>query len=70
MQRGGQAEEVAQAIFWLLSDKASYVTGSFIDLAGGNKTGKLSDRMQQLLHPVLHQLKASRRCWQSPLCTS
>ncbi|WP_438918952.1 SDR family oxidoreductase [Kosakonia cowanii] len=35
MQRGGQAEEVAQAIAWLLSDKASYVTGSFIDLAGG-----------------------------------
>ncbi|HBB9751153.1 TPA: SDR family oxidoreductase [Escherichia coli] len=35
MQHGGQAEEVAQAIVWLLSDKASYVTGSFIDLAGG-----------------------------------
>ncbi|MDQ4430493.1 MAG: SDR family oxidoreductase [Yokenella regensburgei] len=35
MQRGGQPEEVAQAILWLLSDKASYVTGSFIDLAGG-----------------------------------
>lgn len=35
MQRGGQAEEVAQTIVWLLSDKASYVTGSFIDLAGG-----------------------------------
>ncbi|HHR6080709.1 TPA: hypothetical protein ACS7ZY_003105, partial [Providencia alcalifaciens] len=24
-----------QAIAWLLSDEASYVTGSFIDLAGG-----------------------------------
>ncbi|WP_312605380.1 SDR family oxidoreductase [Kosakonia cowanii] len=35
MQRGGQPEEVAQAIAWLLSDKASYVTGSFLDLAGG-----------------------------------
>ena len=35
MQRGGQPEEVAQAIAWLLSDKASYVTGSFIELAGG-----------------------------------
>ena len=35
MQRGGQPEEVAQAIVWLLSDKASYVTGSFIELAGG-----------------------------------
>lgn len=35
MQRGGQPEEVAQAIVWLLSEKASYVTGSFIELAGG-----------------------------------
>ncbi|MEG3134260.1 SDR family oxidoreductase [Rouxiella sp. T17] len=35
MQRGGQPEEVAQAIVWLLSDAASFVTGSFIDLAGG-----------------------------------
>lgn len=35
MQRGGQPEEVAQAIAWLLSEKASYVTGSFLDLAGG-----------------------------------
>lgn len=35
MQRGGRPEEVAQAIAWLLSDAASYVTGSFIDLAGG-----------------------------------
>ncbi|AVF35703.1 SDR family oxidoreductase [Rahnella sikkimica] len=35
MQRGGQPEEVAQAIYWLLSDSSSYVTGSFLDLAGG-----------------------------------
>lgn len=35
LQRGGQPEEVAQAILWLLSDEASYVTGAFIDLAGG-----------------------------------
>lgn len=35
MQRGGQPEEVAQAIAWLLSEKASYVTGSFLELAGG-----------------------------------
>nr|WP_142015798.1 SDR family oxidoreductase [Serratia fonticola] len=35
MQRGGQPEEVAQIITWLLSDAASYVTGSFIDAAGG-----------------------------------
>jgi len=35
MQRGGEASEVAEAISWLLSDKASYSTGTFIDLAGG-----------------------------------
>lgn len=35
MKRGGQPEEVAQAIVWLLSDKASYVTGSFMELSGG-----------------------------------
>jgi NAD(P)-dependent dehydrogenase (short-subunit alcohol dehydrogenase family) len=35
MKRGGQPEEVAQAIMWLLSDAASYVTGAFIDVAGG-----------------------------------
>ena len=35
MKRGGEPEEVANAIAWLLSDEASYVTGSFIDLAGG-----------------------------------
>lgn len=40
MQRGGQPEEVAQAICWLLSEKASYVTGSFLELAGGKYVGK------------------------------
>jgi len=35
MQRGGQAEEVAHAILWLLSDEASYVTGACLDVAGG-----------------------------------
>jgi NAD(P)-dependent dehydrogenase (short-subunit alcohol dehydrogenase family) len=35
MKRGGRPAEVAEAIVWLLSDEASYVTGSFIDLAGG-----------------------------------
>lgn len=35
MGRGGRAEEVAEAIIWLLSDKASYSTGSFIELGGG-----------------------------------
>jgi NAD(P)-dependent dehydrogenase (short-subunit alcohol dehydrogenase family) len=35
MQRGGTPEEVASAILWLLSDEASYVTGTFVDVAGG-----------------------------------
>jgi NAD(P)-dependent dehydrogenase (short-subunit alcohol dehydrogenase family) len=35
MKRGGTAEEVATAILWLLSDEASYTTGSFIDVSGG-----------------------------------
>ena len=35
MQRSGSAMEVAQAIVWLLSDEASYCTGTFIDVAGG-----------------------------------
>lgn len=35
MKRAGQAEEVAQAILWLLSDEASYVTGSIVDVTGG-----------------------------------
>jgi NAD(P)-dependent dehydrogenase (short-subunit alcohol dehydrogenase family) len=34
MQRGGQPEEVAQAIVWLLSDKASYVTGALSNWRG------------------------------------
>lgn len=35
MKRGGRAIEVAHAILWLLSDEASYTTGSFIDVTGG-----------------------------------
>ena len=35
MKRGGTAEEVAQAVLWLLSDEASYATGTFLDVAGG-----------------------------------
>lgn len=35
MQRGGTAEEVAEAILWLASPQASYSTGTFIELAGG-----------------------------------
>ena len=35
MRRGGQPEEVARAILWLLSDEASYSTGTFVDVSGG-----------------------------------
>lgn len=35
MKRGGQAEEVAQAILWLLSEQASYTTGAILDVTGG-----------------------------------
>lgn len=36
LKRGGTAQEVANAIMWLVSDEASYATGTFIDVAGGN----------------------------------
>ncbi len=35
MQRPGSADEVAQAVLWLMSDASSYTTGSLIDVAGG-----------------------------------
>jgi NAD(P)-dependent dehydrogenase (short-subunit alcohol dehydrogenase family) len=36
MKRGGRPEEIARAILWLLSDEASFTTGAFLDVAGGN----------------------------------
>ena len=35
MRRGGQPEEVAQAVLWLLSDESAFTTGTFIDVTGG-----------------------------------
>lgn len=33
--RAGEAEEIANAILWLASDEASYVSGALFDVAGG-----------------------------------
>ena len=35
MKRVGSAEEIASAIVWLMSDEASYVTGTILDVSGG-----------------------------------
>jgi NAD(P)-dependent dehydrogenase (short-subunit alcohol dehydrogenase family) len=35
MKRVGTADEIANAIVWLLSDEASYVTSSILDVSGG-----------------------------------
>jgi len=35
MKRAGSAQEVANAVIWLLSDEASYVTGTVLDVTGG-----------------------------------
>ena len=35
MRRGGEAEEVADVVLWLMSPQSSYVTGSLIDVSGG-----------------------------------
>ncbi len=35
MKRGGEPEEVARAILWLLSEEASYATGAILDVTGG-----------------------------------
>lgn len=34
MQRGGEADEVAATIVWLMSQEASYVSGSFVEVSG------------------------------------
>ncbi len=35
MKRAGTTDEIANAVAWLLSDEASYMTGAFIDVSGG-----------------------------------
>ena len=35
MRRGGTPQEVAEAVLWLCSDQASYITGILLDVSGG-----------------------------------
>ena len=35
MKRGGTPQEVAEAVLWLCSDRASYITGVLLDVSGG-----------------------------------
>ncbi len=35
LQRGGTAEEVAEAVLWLMSEQSSYCTGLLLDVGGG-----------------------------------
>ena len=35
LQRGGEPEEVAEAIYWISSEKSSFSTGNYLDLCGG-----------------------------------
>jgi NAD(P)-dependent dehydrogenase (short-subunit alcohol dehydrogenase family) len=35
MKRGGTPQEVAEAVVWLCSDQASYITGVLLDVSGG-----------------------------------
>ena len=35
MQRPGTAQEIANAVMWLLSDASSYATGAMLDVTGG-----------------------------------
>jgi len=35
LKRGGTAEEVAEAVLWLCSEAAGYVTGMLLDVGGG-----------------------------------
>ena len=35
LRRVGRADEIAQAVVWLLSDTASHVTGTIVEISGG-----------------------------------
>ena len=53
----GTAEEVANAIVWLLSDEASYTTGSILDVTGGRAIYGVTDRTHAAaLQPAVYGL--------------
>lgn len=60
LQRGGEPREVATAIAWLLSDEASYATGTFIDVAGARSSStSLSSTRRGAMAPLLLILPAA-----------
>jgi NAD(P)-dependent dehydrogenase (short-subunit alcohol dehydrogenase family) len=39
MRRVGQPQEVAQAVVWLCSDQAAFITGAILPIDGGKLAG-------------------------------
>ena len=61
MARGGRPDEVAEAIVWLLSDKASYATGTFVDLGGGRIRSDRGPRSTQACRLARHDRRPRPR---------
>ena len=49
MDRLGRADEMAQAVLWLCSDGASYVTGHALAVDGGTVLGGMGTRFDDLI---------------------
>ena len=66
MQRGGQPEEVANAILWLLSEEASYITGSIVDVGGGRLV-KREEQNQfcRAQGTIERRVLAGEYCWRT-----
>eukprot|EP01037_Dinobryon_pediforme_P026574 gene26575-29141_t len=59
MGRGGQPEEVARAILWLASTEASFITGTFLDVTGGNVLSICAQAFSRHGYPLLVITQAS-----------